>query len=69
MEHLASLVSFSFTEYRYIKSTFSPHPLADPDVVMTPPSVEPTVMVPDPGLFGARTPTSSIYDEPGHQRR
>lgn len=47
-------------------------PLADPDVVMTPPSVEPTLMVPDrlsPGLFGPRTPSSSIYDEPGPQRR
>jgi len=44
----------------------------DPDVVMTPPPVEPTLMVPDrlsPGPFGVRTPTSSIYDEPGPQRR
>jgi len=43
------------------------HP--DPDAEMTPPSVEPTLMVPDrssPGLFGPRTPLSSIYDE---QRR
>jgi len=40
------------------------HP--DPDVVLTPPSVEPTLMVPDrssPGLFGPRTPSSSIYDD------
>ena len=47
-------------------------PLADPDVVLTPPSVEPTLMVPDrssPGLFGPRTPSSSIYDEPGTHRR
>jgi len=45
------------------------HP--DPDVVMTPPSVQPTTIVPDrqTGPFGARTPTSSMYDEPGPQRR
>jgi hypothetical protein len=41
-------------------------PLADPDVLLTPLSVEPTLMVPDrssPGLFGPRTPESSIYDD------
>ena len=54
-------------EYRYIHQLLFP-PLADPDVVMTPPSVEPTVVVPA-GPFGARTPTSSLYDEAGLQRR
>ena len=46
--------------------------IADPDVVLTPPSVEPTLMVPDrlsPGLFGPVTPTSSMYEEPGPRRR
>ena len=52
-------------KYRYIHHF---PPLADPDVVMTPPPVEPTLRL-SPGLFGARTPTSSIYDEPGPQRR
>jgi hypothetical protein len=39
--------------------------LADPDAVPTPASVEPTLIVPErssPGLFGPRTPESSIYD-------
>ena len=35
---------------------------------MTPPPVEPRLMVPT-GPFGEITPTSSIYDEPGPQRR
>ena len=39
--------------------------LADPDTVPTPSSVEPTLLIPErssPGLFGPRTPESSIYE-------